>query len=245
MKKNDFKFLLAMILAFVLAFKAIECIDFFIEWGKIKDGFNTIQLVSGVYTGNIVSSNFDGAGEYILDTGSSYKGIWTNSAPEGDGTLKIASLGTYNGKFKDGKREGQGTFTWLNGDYVDGIWQKDKLYGDFTLNRNDYEYSCFVNDDGIYLLKKLVYNGDGYSINWNFNDLELNNFSSEILSETTANFESNGTTISGYINGGNFNGECTVSFSNGDSYTGNLTNGIREGEGTYKWSSDGSNAEYS
>lgn len=245
MQKSDFKFLLAMVLAFVLAFEAIEGFDDFTEWKKIKNGFNTVQLVSGVYKGNIVSRNFDGVGEYILNTGSSYNGTWSSSAPEGDGTLKIASLGTYNGEFKNGKREGQGTFTWLNDEHVDGTWSDDKLDGNFTLNRNDYVYSCSTNEDGEYLLKELIYNGDGYTVTWNFDGIELNDFSSEILSETTANFEYNGTTISGYISEGNFNGECTVSFSNGDYYTGNLTNGVREGQGTYKWSSDGSNAEYS
>ncbi len=237
MKNKISRIFFIIILAFFLAFEFYHGINE-LRWFNVQNGFNTLELQNGVYKGNISLKNFSGAGEYVLDIGTSYDGTWLNSSPNGQGVLKIDSLGTYEGGFENGERNGEGTFTWINGNYVEGTWSLDKLYGDFTLNKGKWSFLCSVGEEDEYMLNGLLYSDDDYTISWDF-DIKLDEFNEDILSKTKAILVTNdGAKITGLISNGNFNGDCTVNYANGDIYKGNLSNGARSGYGEYKWNSN-------
>lgn len=218
-------FTTANMISDIPAFKSIQ------KWKEIDVGFNTIELQTGTYTGNIEAKEFSGDGEYVLETGDSYAGTWVKSKPDGEGTLIIAGVGKYEGGFLDGKRSGEGAFYWDDGSYIEGEWKEDKITGYCVYTSDDFVIKGTINNrKNSFLNGEITFYYEEGELTWSFDEKKPITDRSEVTF-----ISQDGTKITGPFTNGGFNGECRIEYENGDYYKGNLVNNIRSGSGIYHW----------
>lgn len=236
--KKKIILLTLIIVAFFVVFFSIDHLIYTYSGPQkfLRNDINSIrskrflETEQGTYLGEFKGEFFDGKGSYKLDTGSSYNGTWKNNKVDGYGVLILKRFGTYKGQFQNGERMGEGTFYFVNGDVYSGHWKNDKIDGKGKLTRDN---GAVLN--GIFENNELKY---GTYIQ-KTTDLNLRVTIKAFEQEEAKLTLEDGTVYSGEFSNGQFNGNCSVEYSNGDEYSGNLDDNQKYLHGTYTWK-DGS-----
>ena len=198
------------------------------EWYQgVKNGLGTLSYANGdVYSGKFDAGIRSGSGSYEWSDGTQYEGNWIDNQISGNGILRYADGSTYDGEFAQGVRAGNGSYTWPDGAVYTGSWKDDMPNGDGTLTtQSDAVYSGEFTDgqltDGTY-----SYQSQDYTFTLHTEPQSSPTFSVRYTDGT----EIDGTALDdGY--------SCSVHYANGDTYTGLIVSGMRNGDGTYTWSS--------
>ncbi len=79
------------------------------------------------YVGEIQNRTLQGKGTYYFNTGAVYEGEFQNGKFHGFGKLTYADGRRYVGMWRQGMRHGHGTLYTTETDYLEGIWQYDRI----------------------------------------------------------------------------------------------------------------------
>ncbi len=191
----------------------------------VLNGYGTLSLPGGTYTGEIYEGVAHGEGKMVWDNGSTYEGTFDNGSTTGYGTMTWASGTVYTGDMLKGSQHGEGTATYPDGGIYTGHWEHGKRQGQGT-----YTYpsgSVYVGQ-----WADSERNGNGFMTYDNGNTYEGNWLNGKPSGEGTYTFQDGGTYVGTFADG-MFSGQGTFTYTGGDSYTGQWSNGKRHGQGTY------------
>ena len=171
----------------------------------------------------------------ILESeGGTYFGPVLELLYAGAGEFQHLEGGVYQGEFASSRRSGQGTFLWPNGDRYTGAWSGDAMTegtyrfadgraftGTFTDNR--FSSGAFTVGDAA-----SAYGLTSLSITYAYGEVTQIAWKAE--------------------NGSAYDGELTgwavIHYADGSTYDGEVKNGSRNGNGTYRWKSNGEVTAY-
>ena len=219
-------------------------------------GIGEFQYIDGgIYEGSFVDSLRDGEGVFTWENGDRFEGTWSadgmlegtftfangisytgtfsnDSFDRGyfDSETTFASGGTYIGSIEGSKRGGEGTFVWENGDSFSGIWEDDKMAdGTYSFADGRSYTGSFKNnkfDTGVFSLGSLTTEKGFESFEALFTSGNLTGF----------NFK----TTDGLSYNGDISGDASITYKSGNTYVGEVKNGVRHGDGEFKWKSNSS-----
>lgn len=167
-------------------------------------------------------------------SGGTYMGEIVDSVYSGQGQFQYLSKATYSGKYADSLRSGKGTYTWANGDSYTGTWENDDMKcGKYIFADGRYYEGSFAGnqyDDGDYYLDKACATNGFSEFHATIEDGKI----------TRLSFK----TIAGLAYDGAISGNADIVYISGNTYSGSVDNGIRSGEGTFAWVSNGTTTAY-
>ncbi len=217
----------------------------------VYSGIGEFQYIEGgIYKGGFVDSLRDGKGTYIWDNGDYFEGIWsadrmvagtftyangltyTGTFTDGmfgsgsfDSETTFASGGTYVGDIEHALRGGKGVFVWINGDSFSGIWENDQMAsGTYTFADGSVYKGTFKNNK---------YNTGTFTLSALAKEKGFSCFEAMITSGKVSGFKFE--TIDGLSYDGDITGEASITYKSGNKYVGNVKNGVRHGNGIFKW----------
>lgn len=217
----------------------------------VYSGLGEFQYIEGgIYEGDFTNSLRDGEGTYTWDNGDRFEGTWsadgmvegtltfssgltyTGTFVDGafgsgsfDSETSFASGGTYVGDVESGLRGGEGIFLWENGDSFSGTWENDQMSdGTYTFSDGRIYEGTFKNnkfDTGVFKLGELAQT-KGFS-----------SFEASFTSGTVSSFDFE--TTDGLSYDGDITGDASITYKSGNTYVGEVKNGVRHGDGVFKW----------
>lgn len=177
----------------------------------------------------VTTSDIEQQFAIVESEGGQYAGHLVESIYEGEGRFQYLLGGEYSGEFTESMRSGEGTFTWPNGDEFTGTWIEDQMLegiytfsdgacydGTFENNSFDtglYDLSASAEAKGFTAFKAAVEGGNVTRISFTMKD--------------------------GLKYEGDLSGEADIQYPSGNQYSGDVKNGVRDGDGVFKWMSDG------
>lgn len=202
-----------------------EIVIFFIVFSFIE---------STISPGSLVVKNIKEPNAVVESSGGQYYGTVVNTLYQGKGKFKYLKDGIYDGDFSASKRSGTGTFRWNNGDVYTGTWKNDLMdEGTYTFQDGRVYKGQFQNNN---LLKGYIDLGKA-AATYGFVSFTANIETGKINS---VNYKKN----NGFSFNGSVNGYAEIKYASGNTYVGNVSNGVRNGNGTYKWMSGNSILAY-
>lgn len=177
----------------------------------------------------VTSADIEQQMTIVESEGGEYIGRVIESVYEGEGQFQYIDGGIYSGDFTDSERSGTGIFEWPNGDIFSGSWLEDQMVEGTYMFSTGASYAGTFTDNqfntGTYDLGEGA-SGKGYkSFVVKIVDGEIN----------SVDFQTTG----GLDYDGKINGQATIVYPSGNQYSGNVKNGVRSGEGKFKWVSNG------
>ena len=194
----------------------IFVVIFSILMGSTHPSKYTAKDISQVYT-------------VVESSGGTYYGGVQDQAYIGDGTFQFLDGATYIGEFGKSQRNGNGTYTWPNGDKFMGMWLDDQMtQGAYTFADGRVYDGTFkeghLTDGMIHLNQAAAKYG------FTFYDAKVEGGQVTTVSCQTTN---------GLHYNGKLTGYAEVTYPSGNKYHGNMSNGKRDGSGTFDWISGG------
>lgn len=215
-----------------------------------KDSLGNLILK---YDGDFLNSERHGKGNFDLVNRYKYTGDWLYNKMQGHGIITYSNGNTYDGQWSNNLREGKGIY--LNNldknsfVKISGNWVANKKEGDGIIyyeNGDSLVGTVFGNfkpkftGKGILHLKDGYYNGEFQfsefsglgRFTYNNGDYKEGSFISGDLNEGKMTIHFNdGTSYSGDIKSGKFEGLGSFTWSNGSIYSGEWKNGKQNGKG--------------
>ena len=161
----------------------------------------------------------------VESEGGTYFGPMIEAVYSGQGEFQYLEGGTYTGDFADSQRGGKGTFVWQNGDYFEGTWANDQMVeGKYYFSSGSSFTGTFDNlnfGDGTFNMGTIC-EADGYVyFNVTLSDGTV----------TDLDFKK----VDGLSYFGGIKGQAKITYPTGNQYSGQVINGVRSGEGEFKW----------
>lgn len=184
--------------------------------GSTNPSKYTAKEISEVYT-------------VVESSGGTYYGGVHDLTYVGKGTFQFLDGATYVGDFDKSKRNGNGTYTGTNGDKFTGSWIDDQMFqGTYTFADGRVYDGTF--QEG-YLIDGMIHmNQAAGKYNFNFYDAKVENGQITTVSCQTKD---------GFHYNGKLNGYAEVTYPSGNKYHGEMSDGKRNGSGTFEWISGG------
>ena len=222
----------------------------------VYSGIGEFQYIEGgIYEGDFVDSLRDGEGVYTWENGDRFEGTWsadglvegtltyvngltyTGTFEDGafgsgsfDTETAFASGGTYVGDIEHGLRGGKGVFVWENGDSFSGTWENDQMYdGTYTFADGRTYKGTFSNNK---------YDSGTFSLDASATEKGFTSFEATFTSGELTGFEF--VTSDGLSYDGDITGNASITYKSGNTYVGEVKNGVRHGDGVFKWKSNSS-----
>jgi len=165
----------------------------------------------------------------VESEGGTYFGPVFNEIYNGRGEFQHLDGNSYDGEFLQSKRSGKGTFQWVNGDRYNGTWSEDQM------QKGTYIFADGCTYMGTFQNNQLQ--SGIFTIGNSAKGLGFETFTADIDDGKVSkvNFK--------LLNGTRYNGDVTgyaeIIYLTGNTYVGIVSQGIRNGTGTFKWMSGG------
>lgn len=220
---------LLLLLLYVVIYQVIPRVSTVLMGQKADEPF--VSAVLELTDGQKVTRSY-----VIQDSqGGTYFGPMEALAYVGTGEFSYkGSGGDYKGEFRDSKRDGKGTFTWSNGDAFEGDWSSDEMVSGTYFFSDGRKYTgtfdkgkpgngTFIvpegyGGSGIKSLEATIEGGNIKSVNMVVND---------------------GSQYNGMLTG-----HADIVYPSGSTYSGMMKNGLRNGDGEYRWVENGAVQAY-
>lgn len=199
-----------------------------LEWhGRVENEY-------GTYDGTLIGDLFNGDGSFRFMSGETYVGDWQDSYMDGNGVMLFPDIGKYKGELSYSMRNGYGTFIWITGEKYYGFWENDEMSGLGT-----YVFSSGAKIEGEFQKNKPVSGILRYEDKASEDDPDTKIISlkytfskskREIVFSTKGGLKYDGD-ASGLFT----SGSATITYPSGNTYKGQILEGLRDGDGEYKW----------
>lgn len=166
----------------------------------------------------------------VESEGGEYIGQVVEAIYEGEGQFQYIGGGMYSGEFADSNRSGNGIFEWTNGDIFSGSWIDDQMVEGTYMFSNGASYVGTFTDN--------QFDTGNYNLGEAASDKGYKSFVAKIVGGeiNSVDFQTTG----GLDYDGAINGQAVITYPSGNQYSGTVKNGVRNGDGKFKWVSNGS-----
>lgn len=165
----------------------------------------------------------------VESEGGEYIGHLIESTYEGEGQFQYIAGGVYTGEFADSERSGTGIFEWPNGDIFSGSWVDDQMVEGTYMFSSGASYTGTFTDN--------QFDTGSYDLGEAALDKGYKSFIAEIVGGEIDSVDF--LTTDGLDYDGEINGQAVIIYPSGNQYSGDVKNGVRNGDGKFKWVSDG------
>lgn len=187
---------------------------------------NEINTGTGTYTGDLNMGVIEGNGTMKFKSGDSYVGEWREGLMSGAGALTFLNQDQYAGDMFYGERSGEGTYQWADGSTYVGEWDNDLPNGEGTLTFADGGEFVGTFEDGRIVEGDYKKEIDGIITGWQIAYGEGVFFGMELSDGTVIGTED----VEDFV-------EFGIAFANGDEYYGEMSDGMKNGFGSFVWQS--------